>query len=260
MDAGPVSSSPVDSRVVLVTGGARGIGAATTGEFRARGSQVVACGRRHPTSPLPGVDFVQCDVRRPDQVDGMIAGIVAKYGALDVVVNNAGGSSEVVAESLNPESFSKIVELNLLAPFYVAQAANRVMQEQPSGGSIVNVGSVAAIRPPPGFSAYAAAKAGLMALTRALAVEWAPRVRVNCVVVGLVRTDDAMRYYTSVEALAETIPAKRLAEPVDVARACVALASVDLAYVTGANLPVDGGGEVPSFFLRLSELRGGTGL
>ena len=190
----------------------------------------------------------------------MVAAIVERHGRLDVVVNNAGGSSETPAATISPESFAKIIELNLLAPFYVAQASNRVMQEQPLGGVIVNVGSVAAVRPPPGFSAYSAAKAGLTVLTRSLAVEWAPRVRVNCVVVGLVRTPESLNYYTSVEGLAQSIPARRLAEPSDVARACVVLASLDLAYVSGANLALDGGGEVPNFFVRLRELRREKGL
>jgi NAD(P)-dependent dehydrogenase (short-subunit alcohol dehydrogenase family) len=119
------------------------------------------------------------------------------------------------------------------------------MQAQPAGGCIINIGSVAARRPAPGTSAYNAAKAGLAVLTRSLALEWAPKVRVNSVSPGLVQTE-AETYAAGVE---RTIPMGRLATPSDVAAACLMLCSPETQFITGADLYVDGGGEVPAFLV-----------
>jgi NAD(P)-dependent dehydrogenase (short-subunit alcohol dehydrogenase family) len=118
-----------------------------------------------------------------------------------------------------------------------------VMQAQPDGGVIVNIGSVAARRPAPGTSAYNAAKAGLVVLTRSLALEWAPKVRVNLVSAGLVQTE-ADAYEAGVE---KTIPMGRLATPADIGAACLMLAGPTASFITGADLYVDGGGENPAF-------------
>jgi NAD(P)-dependent dehydrogenase (short-subunit alcohol dehydrogenase family) len=167
-----------------------------------------------------------------------------------VVVNNAGGSPRADAATASPRFSTSIVALNLLAPLHVAQAANRVMQEQEEGGAIVNIGSVSGLRPSPGTAAYGAAKAGLVNLTATLAVEWAPKVRVNCVSAGMVRTESSDLHYgdeAGVAAVAATVPLGRLAEPADVADACLFLASPAAAYISGANLVLHGGGERPAF-------------
>jgi NAD(P)-dependent dehydrogenase (short-subunit alcohol dehydrogenase family) len=205
--------------------------------FTEAGAEVVACGRSETA------DAVTCDVRDPDAVAEMVRDIVARHGRLDVVVNNAGGSPYADAATMSPRLAERVIALNLLAPFYVAQAANAVMQQQPDGGAIVNIGSVAARRPAPGTSAYNAAKAGLAVLTRSLALEWAPKVRVNSVTPGLVRTETDS-YPPGVE---RTIPMGRLAEPADVAAACLMLCSPEARFITGADLYVDGGGEIPAF-------------
>ena len=145
---------------------------------------------------------------------------------------------------------TSVVRLNLMAPFFVAQAANAVMQQQEGGGHILNIGSVAAIRPAPGTAVYAAAKAGLAVLTQALAVEWAPAVRVNCVTAGMVRTEETGDHYGDEEALAAvaaTVPLGRMATPDDIADTCLLLTSPLAGYVTGANLVVDGGGQRPAY-------------
>jgi NAD(P)-dependent dehydrogenase (short-subunit alcohol dehydrogenase family) len=137
----------------------------------------------------------------------------------------------------------------------VAQVANRVMQGQDGGGSIVNVASVSALRPSPGTAAYGAAKAGLLSLTQTLAVEWAPKVRVNAVSAGLVATEDSLEHYGGTEGLARvaaTVPNGRFATPADVADAVTFLASPLASYATGANLVLHGGGEWPAF-LRAAE-------
>ena len=198
------------------------------------------CGRKAAESPYR---FVACDVRQPDEVAALVEDVVARSGHLDVVVNNAGGSPYADAATMSPKLAERVVALNLLAPFYVAQAANAIMQGQPDGGVIVNIGSVAARRPAPGTSAYNAAKAGLVVLTRSLALEWAPKVRVNLVSAGLVQTE-ADAYAPGVET---SIPMGRLATPADIGAACLMLAGPTASYITGADLYVDGGGENPAF-------------
>lgn len=235
-------------RVVLVTGGARGLGRGLVDAFVAAGATVVACGRHQPADgSFPG-GFVGCDVREPEQVATLITTVVERHGRLDVVINNAGGAPYAPASDMSPRLFERVVALNLTAPFLVAQQANTVMQTQGGGGTIVNIGSAAARRPAPGAAPYNAAKAGLVALTRTLALEWAPKVRVNCVSVGLLRTETVAETYGSdVAAVEATVPLGRLATAADVAGACVWLASPSAGYVTGADLLLDGGGEEPSF-------------
>ncbi|GGU17949.1 SDR family oxidoreductase [Lentzea flava] len=236
----------LDGSVVLVTGGVRGVGLGITRAFLSVGATVVTCARR-PAS-VPGASFVQCDVRDAEQVSALVSGIVARFGRLDVLVNNAGGAPFALADKASPRFHQKVVELNLLAPLLVSQAANAVMQE--SGGSIVMVSSISGRRPSPGTAAYGAAKAGLDSLTSSLAVEWAPRVRVNALAVGMVRTEQSHLHYgdeAGIEAVSRTVPLGRLASPDEVGACAVFLASPLASYVTGSTLVVHGGGEVPAF-------------
>ena len=177
-------------RVVLVTGGTKGVGRGITDAFLAAGATVVMTARHEPEAPVAvdgvAADFLPADVRDPDQVLELVQAVVAAHGRLDVAVNNAGGSPSVPAADAKPRFSQAIVNLNLMAPLHVGQAANAVMQEQDEGGSIINIGSVSGIRPSPGSAAYGAAKAGLVNLTQTLAMEWAPKVRVNMVTGGLI--------------------------------------------------------------------------
>ncbi|MGZ9827959.1 SDR family oxidoreductase [Tsukamurella ocularis] len=243
----------LDGAVVLVTGGVRGIGAGIARVFLRHGAVVVVCARREPESPVEAdgavAEFVAADVREPEQVEALIAGVVARHGRLDVLVNNAGGAPFSDAATASPRFHEKVVGLNLLAPLLVAQHANAVMQEA-GGGSIVNVSSVSATRPSPGTAAYGAAKAGLDSLTGSLAVEWAPAVRVNALDVGMVRTEAAEQHYgddAGIAAIGATVPLGRLADPEEVGACAAFLASPLSSYVTGATLLVHGGGERPAF-------------
>ncbi|CRZ19053.1 SDR family oxidoreductase [Mycolicibacterium neworleansense] len=235
-------------KVVLVTGGVRGVGAGISAVFAGQGATVVTCARR-PVEGLP-YEFRSCDVRDDESVAGLIDAIVAKHGRLDVVVNNAGGSPYVAAADASAKFSTKIIELNLLGPLSVSQHANAVMQKQETGGVIVNISSVSAHRPTPGTAAYGAAKAGIDNLTTTLAVEWAPKVRVNSVVVGMVETEQSELFYgdaESIAAISRNVPLGRLAKPADIGWATAFLASDAASYVSGASLEVHGGGEPPHY-------------
>jgi NAD(P)-dependent dehydrogenase (short-subunit alcohol dehydrogenase family) len=238
----------LDGRVVLVTGGVRGVGAGISAVFAAQGATVVTCARR-PVEGSP-YEFHACDVRDDDSVKALIDAVVGRHGRLDVVVNNAGGSPYVLAADASAKFNTKIIELNLLGPLSVSQHANAVMQEQEHGGVIVNIASVSGRRPTPGTAAYGAAKAGIESITTTLAVEWAPRVRVNSVVVGMVETEQSELFYgdaDSIAAISRNVPLGRLAKPADVGWATAFLASDAASYISGASLEVHGGGEPPHY-------------
>ena len=191
-----------------------------------------------------------CDVKDLESMKVLFADIVQRHGRLDVLVNNAGGSPAADAATASPRFHESVIRLNLLAPLNLALAANTQMQQQPGGGVIVFIGSVAALRPSPGTAAYGAAKAAVLSLVSSLAVEWAPKVRVVAVSPGLVRTEQSHLHYgdeAGIAAVGATIPAGRLAEPDDVANACLWVASPQAAYMSGTNLLLHGGGERPAF-------------
>jgi NAD(P)-dependent dehydrogenase (short-subunit alcohol dehydrogenase family) len=247
-------SIDLEGQVVIVTGGGRGVGRGISERFLEAGAEVVVCSRSCPESlPASGdgqAAFVACDVREPERIQAAVDEVVARFGRLDVLVNNAGGSPGADSATASPRFSESIVRLNLLAPLWFSQRAYAVMRGQAEGGCIINVASVSAIRPSPGTAAYAAAKAGLLALTQSLAVEWAPQVRVNAVTAGLIRTELAHLHYgdeRGVESVGATIPLGRMGEPRDVGDACLFLASPLAAYVSGASLLVHGGGERPAF-------------
>ena len=241
--------SDFSGRSVLVTGGTKGLGRGIAAAFAKAGADVLVCARNAPDGGAVG-DFVAADLRDPEQAVAVVDAAVERFGRLDVVVNNAGGSPPAEAATVSPRFVDKIVALNLLAPFYVAQRANAVMQQQDAGGVIVNIGSLSGRRPSPGTAAYGAAKAGLANLTESLAMEWAPKVRVNLVTVGYLETEQAGLHYgdaDGVAAVGASVPMGRLVQPDDVAAACLFLASPEAAFVTGADLAVHGGGEPPTF-------------
>jgi len=241
-------------KVVLVTGGTKGIGAGIAQSFLEAGADVVVCGRQAPES-LPAVadrvaDFYALDLRDVDALSALFEHISERYGRLDVVVNNAGGSPNADAATASPRFSESIIRLNLLVPINVAQFANRIMQNQEGGGAIVFIGSVSASRPSPGTAAYGAAKAGVLSLVSSLAVEWAPKVRVVSVSPGLIRTEQSHLHYgdeAGVAAVGAGIPAGRMGEPDDIAGACLFAASPLASYWSGTNLLLHGGGEKPAF-------------
>jgi NAD(P)-dependent dehydrogenase (short-subunit alcohol dehydrogenase family) len=247
---------PLDftGKVVIVTGGCRGVGRGITDRFLEAGADVVICCRHEPDA-LPSAGgrtamYVEADVRDPDQIDAVVAATTERFGRIDVLVNNAGGSPPAETATASPKFTTAIITLNLIAPLVFAQRVNAVMQEQPEGGVIVNIGSVSGTRANPSAAAYGAAKAGLVNLTKTLGVELAPKVRAVCVTGGLIETEQAHVFYgdaSGVAAVGATVPIGRMADPSDIADVCLFAASPLARYVTGEEIVVHGGGEMPAY-------------
>lgn len=239
----------LSGKVVLVTGGTKGVGRGIAQRFAEAGASVVVCARREPETPLPdGWTFVPADLREGESAFAAVDVAQGVHGRLDCVVNNAGGSPPADSADASPRFSERIVALNLLAPLYVAQRAFHHMKDQPGGGSIVNVGSIVAQRPSPTTAAYGAAKAGLKQLTTTLAMEWAPVVRVNSITCGYILTEQAELFYGEGETRARVegvIPMHRLAQTSEIGDVAVWLASDLASYVTGADVAAHGGGDRP---------------
>ncbi|MFG2548843.1 SDR family oxidoreductase [Streptomyces sp. NPDC048581] len=234
----------LDGKVVVVTGGTRGVGAGIARAFAEAGAEVVVCARRPPEVPCADAEFRSLDLRDPEAVRAFFAALPR----LDVLVNNAGGTPYRRLTDAEPERHARVIELNLVAPMTASLAAYEQLRR--ARGSVVMIGSVSGGRPSPGSAAYGAAKAGLESLARSMAVEWAPEVRVNTLVVGMVRTERSDLHYggeDGIAAVSRTVPLGRLAEPSDIGTAAVFLASDTAAYISGASLLVHGGGERPAF-------------
>jgi NAD(P)-dependent dehydrogenase (short-subunit alcohol dehydrogenase family) len=238
-------------QVVLVTGGTKGVGRGIAQRLADAGARVAVCSRREPDEPLPeGWEWFGVDLRDGDAAWAMVDQVVERMGRLDVLVNNAGGAPPADSTTATPRFTERIIALNLFAAIFCSQRANHWMQQQESGGSIVNIGSVSGQRPTPQTAAYGAAKAGLVNFTQTTAVEWAPKVRVNHVTAGMVRTEQSHLFYGDEAGIAKvgsTVPLGRIANPADIGDACVFLSSPLAQYVSGANLAVHGGGEPPPY-------------
>ena len=253
-------------KTVLVTGGAGHIGRAITEAYLRCGANVVVCGRKEPAS-MPHAErntavFVQADIRNPDESQKVIDVAMETFGRLDILVNNAGGSPPVKAQDASPRLTEKIIGLNLVAPLIMSQQAFPAMRRQLDAvGNIVNIASLSGTRPSPGTTAYGAAKSGLISATRSLAMEWGPDIRVNALVVGLVKHEAGTEHYGGEQGFArisKMLPLRRMAEPTDIADACQFLTSEQARYISGATLEVDGGGEVPVFLHLADELSTGN--
>ncbi len=241
-------------RVVLVTGGGKGIGRGISEQFLSDGDTVIICGRNAPDE-MPSIDgnsaeFIAANLKEEGDIERLIQEIERTHGRLDVLINNAGGSPFAMADATSARYNESIIRLNLLAPFSLAQHANKLMQQQDNGGVIVFIASVSGLRASPGTAAYGAAKAGVLNLTKSLAVEWAPKVRVVAVSPGLIRTEQSHLHYgdeAGIARVSATVPLGRMGSINDIGHACVWLASSQASYASGTNIVIDGGGERPSF-------------
>jgi NAD(P)-dependent dehydrogenase (short-subunit alcohol dehydrogenase family) len=248
--------NPVDltGKVAIVTGGGKGVGRGIAERLLEAGADVLVCSRSEPEI-LPQAGgrsalFYNCDVRNYDQIQACVQHAVTSLGRIDILVNNAGGAPHADAATASPRFSESIIGLNLIAPLNFSQTVNTVMQSQEEGGSIINIASVSTLRPSPGTAAYGAAKAGLVNLGTSLAVEWAPKVRVNAIICGLTRTEQSHLHYGDEEGIAavsRTIPMGRMAIPRDIGDACLFLSSSLSSYISGASIAVHGGGERPAF-------------
>jgi len=233
---------------VVITGGARGIGMSTAARFLEEGARVAVLDRDEEAllsvkQELPGLSCcIRCDVSKVEAVAGAFAEIDDALGGLDVLVNNAGISVRHRFLDITPQEWRKVMGVNLDGAFLVAQAAAQRMLAG-DGGVILNMGSTNGLMGYPLYADYNASKAGIIELTRSMALELAPKVRVNAVCPGFILTPMQKAEYTleKQQAYAGRIPLGRLGKPEEVAAFFAFLASDDAAFITGHYFVIDGG-------------------
>jgi meso-butanediol dehydrogenase/(S,S)-butanediol dehydrogenase/diacetyl reductase len=233
---------------VVITGGARGIGMSTAARFLEEGVRVAVLDRDEEAllsvkRELPGLSCcICCDVSKMDAVAGAFAELDDALGGLDVLVNNAGISIRHRFMDITPQEWRRVMGVNLEGAFLVAQAAAQRMLAG-DGGVILNMGSTNGLMGYPLYADYNASKAGIIELTRSMALELAPKVRVNAVCPGFILTPMQEAEYTLEEqqAYARRIPLGRLGKPEEVAALFAFLASEDAAFITGQYFVIDGG-------------------
>ncbi len=237
-------------QVVLVSGGAGGIGFATAVLFGRLGATVVTCGRDGDKLAKVEADMAQlgiaCEahamsIRDADAVTALIDGVWERHGRLDVLVNNAGGQFAAPALDISPKGWNAVVDTNLNGPWYMMQAAARRWRDAKQPGCIVNhvivVGQCVA-----GIAHSVAGRAGQIGLSKVLAVEWAPYdIRINCIAIGVIASPGLTNYPPSAKASFDHNPMRRLGSVHDIAQAAVYLAAPSGQFITGALLNVDGG-------------------
>lgn len=230
------------SRVVLVTGGNRGIGLACARAFAARGDRVAITHRGDPPPASDGFLCVRCDVTSDVEVDAAFTEIENTLGPVEILVSNAGMTADMLVLRMGVDNFSSVLDANLTGGFRVAKRAVHKMMKA-RFGRIIFIGSVVGSTGQAGQANYAASKAGLIGLARSLAREFASRsITVNVVAPGPVETDMFAAVADDTRAaIAEAVPLGRLATPEEIAAAVTFLASDEAGYITGAVLPVDGG-------------------
>ena len=228
------------SRVVLVTGGSRGIGLAIARRFAALGDSVAVTYNSSP--PPDGLFGVKCDVTSAADVDAMFKAVEEKFGPVEVLVSNAGITRDTLVLRMSEDDFASVLDANLTAAFRVSKRATQGMLRQRKG-RIILMSSVVGLLGSAGQSNYAASKAGLVGLARSLARELGSRsITVNVVAPGPVETDmTAALGDDRLKVLTESVPLGRMATPDEVAGVVTFLASADAGYITGAVIPVDGG-------------------
>ena len=228
------------SRVVLITGGSRGIGLACAQHFQSLGDKVAIT--YNSTKPTNDFFSIKCDVTSQVEVDAAFAAVEEKFGAVQVLVSNAGITKDLLLLRMNENDFTSVIDANLSGAYRVCKRATQGMLRAKSG-RIILMSSVVALLGSAGQANYAASKAGLVGLARSLARELGSRsITVNVVAPGPVETDMTAALTDEQRArMIDAVPLGRIATPQEIAAAVAFLASQDAAYITGAVIPVDGG-------------------
>ena len=238
----------LDGKVALVTGASKGIGRAISAGFAASGAKVMLSSRKQEAldeaaATMDGeVDTFAAHAGDPDQADACVAATIERFGAVDILVNNAATNPYMGATiDIDPPRFDKTVEVNWRGPLMWTQKAwHASMQER--GGVVLNIASIGGLSVETTIGVYNGTKAALIHLTRTLAAELAPGVRVNAIAPGLVKTDMARALWEpNEEAIARHMPLRRLGVPEDIANAAVFLASDAASWITGTTTVIDGG-------------------
>lgn len=238
----------LDGKVALVTGASRGIGRAIAASFAASGAQVMISSRKQDAldAAAAGMDGdvvpYAAHAGKPDEIGRCVGACMDRFGQLDILVNNA-ATNPYMGPSMDIElsAWDKIFEVNLRgAHVWVQEAWKASMRD--NGGTVINIASVGGLLSESSIAVYNVAKAAMIHLTRSLAAELAPGVRVNGIAPGLVKTDMARALWEEhEEALAATMPLQRLGEPTDIANMATFLASDAASWITGQTMVVDGG-------------------
>ncbi|MFP6581323.1 MAG: 3-oxoacyl-[acyl-carrier-protein] reductase [Candidatus Hydrogenedentota bacterium] len=244
--------SQFTDKVVLVTGGTRGIGCACAEAFAKEGANVAICGRSQDSTEQAAAELSQatngtvkgyaCDIGNSGAVNALIKSIAEDLGPITILINNAGITKDGLIMRMKDEAWSQVFQTNLDGTFYTCRAASRGMMKE-RFGRIINLSSIVGIRGQAGQTNYSAAKAGVIGFSKALAQELASRnITVNVIAPGYIQTDmTADLGEEAHEAFLKQIPAKRAGTPEDIAQAALFLASDGAAYITGHVLSIDGG-------------------
>ena len=239
----------MSGKVALVTGGSRGLGYEMVKGFAAQGADVVIASRKLDSCVSVAEEIratgrralaVGCNVGRWSELDALVESCYREFGRIDVLVNNA-GMSPVAATSLDTaeELFDKVIAVNFKAPFRLTALVGSRMAAG-AGGSVINVTSMAAVRPEPAFGPYAGAKAGLNALTKAFALEYGPKVRVNAIMAGPFWTDVSKSWREEADRTS-TAAVRRIGRPHEIVTTALYLASDQSSFTTGSIVEVSGG-------------------
>ena len=258
MSPGPMSTTDLTGQVALVTGGSRGLGREIVRAFAGAGADIVITSRKIDSCVTLAGEVAKetgrscvsyaCHVGHWDELPGLVDAAYSSFGRLDILVNNAGMSPLYPSlEDMSEELFDKTFGVNLKGPFRLCALAGARMKEAGSG-CIINVSSIASVRPTPRELPYAAAKAGLNVLTTGFALALGPEVRVNTLMAGPFLTDIAQAWdMDAFNKGAKAFPLKRAGQPEEVVGAALYLASPSASFTTGALLTVDGGSSVARF-------------
>ncbi len=245
----------LEGKVALVTGGSRGIGRSIVMALAEAGADVAIAARK--PEPLEEAAeavraigrealAVSANVRETEELSGLVSQVRAELGRVDILVNNAGANPvQGPIQDVEEWAWDLVMRTNVRAPFFLSRLAREAMVEQGDGGSIINVGSSAGVRPYPGLGAYSVSKAALVMLTKVCAMEWGrDGIRVNCIVPGLIQTEFSRALWDDEETVGRTIDQSalgRIGAADEVAGAAVYLASPSASFVTGETLVLDGG-------------------